>query len=624
LDFDIFLRSGSRIQPLIEAQRVLLQVGAHDRGEQPGADDVVALRTQVHRVHLREQLRVPLPAARELRGEGGGGPGVEDVGVGDEAAGLVPLRLGEARGHVDRRVDRERLDRRGEHGVVVGLAVLAHRVPDREGHAVEALAGDQPVTGQALDPVAVAGLHVGGMPGQLRAAGDELVAQPALGGVAAAVGEVPLAGGDELERLVAVLVELHRVGDLLRLADEVAGLGDHLDHALLRAEHGQSRELRVGGLALGGGDPRRLGQEAAVAADDGAGGQLELAPPDDVVGVAEGADHRDACALVGLGEPVGEHRHLDPEQGRGDGGAEQALVALVLGVGDQRHAGREQLGTGGLDIDGGLCVLGRIRAGEADAVVGALAVPVLLLGLRDRGAVGDVPHGGGLGLVGLPRLEVLEEGPLRGRAGVGVDGLVAVVPVHGETQGAEDLLEGLLVQGGQLLAQLDEVAARDRDLVRGLRGLVRAALLRGREVRVVGQRGIAAHAVVVLGAALGGQAVVVPAQRVEAVLAAHALVAHDHVRLRVAEHVADVQRARGRRRRGVDAEHLVTGGVLVEGVELLLAPYAVPLLLETLERGTVGDRGLGVRARCGIGHAGHCSRSAVRCNAGVSSVSALA
>src|SRR5699024_10961679 len=144
------------------------------------------------------------------------------------------------------------------------------------------------------------------------------------------------------------------------------------------------------------------------------------------------------------------------------------------------------------------------------AVVGALALAVLLLGLRHRGAVGDVPHGGGLGLVGLALLQVLEERALGGGPGGGVDRLVAVVPVDREAEGAEDLLEGPLVQRGQLLAQLDEVATRDRQLVRRLRGLVGAALLRRREVRVVGQRGIAAHAVVVLGAALGGQAVVVP------------------------------------------------------------------------------------------------------------------
>src|SRR5699024_1416235 len=46
------------------------------------------------------------------------------------------------------------------------------------------------------------------------------------------------------------------------------------------------------------------------------------------------------------------------------------------------------------------------------------------------------------------------------------------------------------------------------------------------------------------------------------------------------------------------------------------------LLLQALEGGTVGDGG--IRARCGIGHGGHCPRSAPACNAGVDSVSALA
>ena len=64
------------------------------------------------------------------------------------------------------------------------------------------------------------------------------------------------------------------------------------------------RHDRVGGL----------GDDAAVRADDRAVGQVELAPPDDVGHVAEGADHRDARALVLLGEVVGEHGHLDAEE----------------------------------------------------------------------------------------------------------------------------------------------------------------------------------------------------------------------------------------------------------------------------------------------------------------------
>ena len=39
-------------------------------------------------------------------------------------------------------------------------------------------------------------------------------------------------------------------------------------------------------------------------------GSCELAPPRDVGGVAERADHRDAGALLGIGELVGDDRDL--------------------------------------------------------------------------------------------------------------------------------------------------------------------------------------------------------------------------------------------------------------------------------------------------------------------------
>ena len=81
-----------------------------------------------------------------------------------------------------------------------------------------------------------------------------------------------------------------------------------------------------------------VGHEAAVAADDVAGRQLQLAPPHDVGGVAERADHRDAGPLLGVGQLVREHRDLDAEQRRGHRRAEQRLVALVVGVGDERDA----------------------------------------------------------------------------------------------------------------------------------------------------------------------------------------------------------------------------------------------------------------------------------------------
>ena len=87
-------------------------------------------------------------------------------------------------------------------------------------------------------------------------------------------------------------------------------------------------------------------------------------------------------------------------------------------------------------------------------------------------------------------------------------------------------------------------------------GSLRAASSGGREREAGLERhvGLAAHVVVVLDAALGRQPVVVPAHRVEDVQAAHALVAREHVRLGVAEDVADVERPRHGGRRRVDHE----------------------------------------------------------------------
>ena len=245
--------------------------------------------------------------------------------------------------------------------VVVGLAVGVERVPDRERDAEEPLPRDQPVAVEAADPVVVAVLHVRRDPLDLGAAVEHLVAQP---GVAAAVADVPLPGGDDLERLVALLVEVRHPLGRLRLAVEVAGLAQLRDHRLAGRERRLALEVLVrrrGRLVrqpLGG-----LARHPAVAADQGADRQVELAPPGDVGEVAEGAAHRDAGALVHLGGGVRQHRDLDPEDRAGDGAAEQRLVALVVGVRDQRDHRGDQLGAGGLDEERRTRTAGGTRPG---------------------------------------------------------------------------------------------------------------------------------------------------------------------------------------------------------------------------------------------------------------------
>ena len=174
----------------------------------------MGLGAQVHRKRALEEVGVALPARHELRAHRRRGPRVHDVGVADEPARLAPLLLLVARGRVGGRVDGEALFAGGDGSVPVHLAVLVDRVPDREGHAEEALAGDVPVAHKSLDPVLVAHLHEVGVPAQLLAAAKKQF----LGREA----DEPLAVGDDLEGTGAVLPEFHRMGDRPGIANHVA------------------------------------------------------------------------------------------------------------------------------------------------------------------------------------------------------------------------------------------------------------------------------------------------------------------------------------------------------------------------------------------------------------------
>ncbi len=555
----------------------------------------MALGTLVEGEDLGEQLGVRAlparaPARRDLRGQRGGRPRVHDVRVADEAAGLATLGLVIPRGRLRGRVDRQLLLGRDDPLLPADLALLVHAVPHGDRHAEEALPRDQPVAVEAADPVVVAGPHVGRVEVELAPARPHRLAQVL---VTTTVADVPLAGGHDLEGLVALLEEVGLALGLGGLAVQVARASQRVDHGLAGGVRGLGGHLGVD-LATGlGRDPvRGLRLDAAVAGDDRPRRQLQLAPPLHVRQVAEGAAHGDADALVHLGGRVRQDGHLDVEERGSHRGPEQPLVALVVRVRDQRDAGRQQLGPGGLDVD--LVAAGVV---EGHPVVGTRVVARLELGLGHGGLEGHVPQPRRLGLVGLAAREVAQEGLLGGGAGVVVDGAVLHVPVEGQAEIAEGVLEGHLVLDREDVAQLDEVGPADRDLVGGLDRLAVGTLVRRAELRVVVQGRVAADPVVVLHAALGRQAVVVPPDRVEHLVARHPLVAGDAVGLRVAEHVADVQRARRGGRGRVDRPDLLARQLhrpgLVEAVGPLVTPYLRPLVLQAVERRLVRDVGAG-------------------------------
>ena len=294
------------------------------------------------------------------------------------------------------------------------------------------------------------------MPGEFVASRQQVVAQLL---IASTVADVPLPGCDDLERAAAAFVELHRVDDRLGVAHHLAGGGEHLDHPLLGLLGGEAGDLHVRLAAHVGGDPLgHLAREAAVEPDECTRRQVQFAPPHHVGDVAERADHRDARALLGVGQGVGQDGHVDAEQWGAHHRAEQRLVTRIVGVGHHRHATGQQFGTCGGDEH----VAATVEPVERELVVRARHLAVFHLGLGDGGAFVDVVEGGRVLLVRLAAGEVAQERPLAHPAGTVADGGVEQRPVDAEAQSPEQRLEGLFVDVGDLAAQVDEVRSAHR------------------------------------------------------------------------------------------------------------------------------------------------------------------
>ncbi len=379
--------------------------------------------------------------------------------------------------------------------------------------------------------------HEVGMPHEAASGVEECLA--ALG-IPGTVADVPLPARHDLEGSLAALVVADLVLDGARLTEQVAGLGEQAGDLAARglgrlpAERLPCRDGAVAGQPL-----RALGLQPPVALDHRTEWEVELAPPHDIGAVAERADHRRAGALLWIGQCVGDHGDTDPEERGRDLRADEAPPASVVGVHDDRHTCREQFGAGRVDLDARATLLV-----ERHLVVRARRRPVLHLRLSDRGLEVDVPHGGGLAGICLAPGQVSQEAPLRHPPGAVFDGRVGELPGHREPDAPEHLFEGPLVLGGQLVAELDEVATRQRASGVGFGFDLGAGLVR--------QARVASHAIVVLDPALGGQSVVVPTDREEHLHAKHAPEAGDGVELDVPEDRAEVQRSAHRGRGRVD------------------------------------------------------------------------
>ena len=212
------------------------------------------------------------------------------------------------------------------------------------------------------------------------------------------------------------------------------------------------------------------------------------------------------------------------------------------------------------------------------------------LGLGHCGLEGHIPQARSVFLIRFAAGQIAQERFLGHALRVLADGVVGLRPVDGQAEGTPQRLELLLILGGELLAQFDEVLTGDRNLILGVDLLAIGAFERRHEIRIVLEGGVHTHAVIVLHTAFGWQAVVIPAHRVEHVVAVHALESRDHIGMRVREHVAHVQVAGNGGRRGVDGIHGLAVAGALELVDFAFVPDFAPLVFETVHADLVGQR----------------------------------
>src|SRR5699024_3359583 len=151
-------------------------------------------------------------------------PRIQHIWVAREAAGDVTLFGAESLGHILYRIDRKLAIGGHDRLIVIWPTLGIGAVPQWDGHPEDALTRDQPVTSEVLDPVGVTRLHEAWMPDQFVTVVDEVLAQVC---IAATVAKIPLARGDNFQRLIAFFEKVHGMRDLFRLAIEQISVLEH-------------------------------------------------------------------------------------------------------------------------------------------------------------------------------------------------------------------------------------------------------------------------------------------------------------------------------------------------------------------------------------------------------------
>ena len=178
-------------------------------------------------------------------------------------------------------------------------------------------------------------------------------------------------------------------------------------------------------------------------------------------------------------------------------------------------------------------------------------------------------------MINMPFFIQIEKAELREMAAMVVNRGVLLLPIHRQADAPPEFHERFFVLFRQFQAEFDKIFAGKlkRVMFAGFRACVFALkIFDVWDFRVAGDMEIVLHA------AFGRQAVVVPAHRIENIHAQHPFVADNHVGMRVAENMPHVERTGDGRRRRIHDKGLFARHGSVITINLLFLPKTIPAL----------------------------------------------
>ena len=134
-------------------------------------------------------------------------------------------------------------------------------------------------------------------------------------GFAATIADVPLATRHNFKWAFTFFKKFHRVHNGAWFAEHFLTCAQHLNNESLGLLNRFSCKLCVCIYATcRSNDLRCVSHNATIATDNGASGQLQFTPPNNVGDVAKGTDHGNACAFFYLCKRVSKYGHFNVEE----------------------------------------------------------------------------------------------------------------------------------------------------------------------------------------------------------------------------------------------------------------------------------------------------------------------